>query len=87
MRYPKVQEQPDTGWSDLILPVMKGYKMACCDCGLVHELDFEVFAITGQTEAGVFTLRPLTDDEAQVAFKARRDNRATGQKRRKRKPD
>ena len=26
-----------------IRPVMKGYKMACCDCGLVHEFDFRIY--------------------------------------------
>jgi hypothetical protein len=25
-----------------ISPVMKGYKLACCDCGLVHRIDFKV---------------------------------------------
>lgn len=25
-----------------VQPVRKGYKMACCDCGLVHVLDFRV---------------------------------------------
>ena len=25
-----------------VQPVEDGYKMACCDCGLVHELDFRV---------------------------------------------
>lgn len=25
-----------------IQPVMKGYRMACCDCGLVHALDFRI---------------------------------------------
>lgn len=23
-------------------PIRKGYKMCCCDCGLVHEMDFRV---------------------------------------------
>ncbi len=31
---------PEDG--DVIQPVMEGYRMACCDCGLVHELDFNV---------------------------------------------
>lgn len=34
-------EHPD-GWSRWVLPVMEGYRMACCDCGLVHEVDFRV---------------------------------------------
>lgn len=25
-----------------IQPVRRGYKMACCDCGLVHKLDFRI---------------------------------------------
>ena len=25
-----------------IQPVRKGYKLSCCDCGLVHEMDFRV---------------------------------------------
>ncbi|MBK5202124.1 MAG: hypothetical protein JJE45_00180 [Prolixibacteraceae bacterium] len=23
-------------------PIEEGYKMACCDCGLVHDIDFKV---------------------------------------------
>ena len=29
-------------------PVMKGYKMACCDCGLVHTMEFRV--VNGEIE-------------------------------------
>lgn len=36
MRYPT----PKSG--EWIRPVMKGYRMLCCDCGLVHQLDFKV---------------------------------------------
>jgi len=25
-----------------IYPVRKGYKFCCCDCGLVHKLDFRI---------------------------------------------
>jgi hypothetical protein len=45
----------------------KGHKNACCDCGLVHTIDYRI------AEDGSF----------QVRFK--RDNRATGQVRRKMK--
>jgi len=24
------------------MPIEKNYKMACCDCGLVHAMDFKV---------------------------------------------
>lgn len=30
------------GWTKWIQPVMRGYRMACCDCGLVHDMDFKV---------------------------------------------
>jgi hypothetical protein len=33
-------EKPKPGqW---VQPVRRGYKLACCDCGLVHTLDFRV---------------------------------------------
>ena len=35
MKYTK----PEAG--EWINPVKRGYKLACCDCGLVHRLDFE----------------------------------------------
>ncbi len=38
MRYPKVQA------GEWVTPKRKGYKMACCDCGLVHRLDFRLTA-------------------------------------------
>lgn len=30
------------GWSDWTYPTMKSYWLKCCDCGLVHEMQFEV---------------------------------------------
>jgi hypothetical protein len=44
------------------------YKMACCDCSLVHIMRFEIEKSTGR-----------------LIIRAWRDNRATGQMRRKRK--
>ena len=33
-------ETPEEGqW---VQPIRKGYKMRCCDCGLVHNLDFRI---------------------------------------------
>lgn len=36
MRYHQVL---DNVWEQ---PVRKNYKMACCDCGLVHDVDFRI---------------------------------------------
>lgn len=33
-------EEPAEG--EWVQPVTKGYKMCCCDCGLVHTMDFRV---------------------------------------------
>jgi len=32
--------EPKAG--EWVQPVRKGYKMCCCDCGLVHSIDFRV---------------------------------------------
>lgn len=46
-----------------VQPVRRGYKLACCDCGLVHRLDFRVH-------------------QHRIQFRAFRNERATGQRRR-----
>lgn len=38
----KIIVERDDGWSDWIQPVERGYRMCCCDCSLVHELDFRI---------------------------------------------
>lgn len=53
----------EDGWSDWVHP-LGGYKMACCDCGLVHDLEFRL------------------DDLNQLNYRARRNERSTGQMRR-----
>lgn len=62
-RYPK-QEAGADGWTDWVRPVVSGYNMECCDCGLVHTLQFR------------------TADDGLPEFRARRNNRSTGQLRR-----
>jgi len=37
-----------SGWSRWQLPIMKGYIMGCCDCGLEHEMEFEVVKPIGK---------------------------------------
>lgn len=33
-------DKPKAG--EWVRPVRKGYKMACCDCGLVHTINFKL---------------------------------------------
>lgn len=40
-RYQPVYES-DGGYSEWIAPKMDGWKMACCDCDLVHDFEFKV---------------------------------------------
>lgn len=35
-RYPAPRPQ------EWVAPVRRGYRLACCDCGLVHELEFRL---------------------------------------------
>ena len=36
MSYEKPEE------NEWVQPIRKDYKMACCDCGLVHDMDFRI---------------------------------------------
>jgi hypothetical protein len=64
MRYPVATD------GDKITPVMRGYRMMCCDCSLVHVMNFTV------THHG---------RGHKVHFTVRRDKRATAQARRRKK--
>lgn len=58
-------ERPKPGqW---IKPVKRGFKMGCCDCGLVHRVDFE------HVKFG---------KGRKIIFRVYRDNRATAATRR-----
>lgn len=39
----KVMVEREDGWCDWAQPVIKGYRMSCCDCGLVHEMEFRLW--------------------------------------------
>lgn len=77
---PRFRDEQDEGdgWTRWVRPVMQGYKMACCDCGLVHDMDFRVMRQTGAIEDDIW----VEDGSAEVEFKVRRNNRSTGQMRR-----
>lgn len=55
-----------------IQPVRRGYKMGCCDCGLVHKLDFRI-------RRGRVQFRAFRDNRATAAV---RRERVKGKKRR-----
>lgn len=59
--------RPDEdGWSEWIHP-LPGYLMQCCDCGLIHEMEFAIGRRSGDG--------PLNEgetEEAVIVFRARR---------------
>ena len=68
MKPPRVKgryHEPTAG--EWVRPIRRGYKLACCDCGLVHRMDF--------------ALRPYGSGR-KVWFRVFRDNRATSMMRR-----
>ena len=38
----RTEKEGSNGWSRWVQPVKRGYIMACCDCGLVHRMDFRI---------------------------------------------
>ena len=49
LRMPRYEEPEEGEW---VQPVEEGYKMACCDCGKVHRVDFRV--VDGRAQFRVF---------------------------------
>ena len=73
----------DGGWSKWVSPKPGSpYKMACCDCGLVHELEFNAVKVESVTPNGWWKGEDLPFP-FRVLFRARRNNRATAQIRRR----
>jgi hypothetical protein len=75
----------EDGWSREVAPAMEGYKLACCDCGLVHDMDFKVVKVTQHNPDGSWESEELDSAEYRVIFKARRNKRSTAQVRRHKK--
>ena len=74
---------PDNvSFSDWIQPDMTNYKMACCDCGLVHDMEFKVVEVVKDLGNGFKELKEVGNSKLIVHFRAKRNNRSTGQLRR-----
>ena len=70
------------GWTDWQRPMMRGYRLGCCDCGLVHDMDFRVVKIVKRHRHGVKEGEVLSSKDYQVEFRVSRNERSTGQIRR-----
>lgn len=71
------------GWAPWTYPRHDGYRMACCDCGLVHTIDFRI-----DTDGPLHTLRGdrLRRANGHVKMRVARDNRSTAMLRRYHEP-
>ena len=52
-----------------IQPVRRGYKMECCDCGLIHQFDFRVVKLYRNRKAAA-----IQSSAYKVQFRAYRDD-------------
>lgn len=73
------------GWCRWVPVLMRGYKMACCDCGLVHNVNFKAVRVLKTNKDGSWEYRDLPIGKFRVMLKARRNLRSTGQLRRYKK--
>lgn len=85
-KYP-VMIELDDGYSEWIQPEMDHYRMACCDCGLVHNMQFKVMRVKEDLGDGFKDVRPTKEGQFVVQFRVSRNERATGQVRRHKKSD
>lgn len=75
-------EAPNGEFSRDIYPIMRGYRIACCDCGLVHDVEYNVVKVTRRYKDGTFDVEVLDPAKYRVEFRVRRNNRSTAMVRR-----
>lgn len=63
-----------SGWSYWQKPRMKGYLMQCCDCGLIHEVEFRVYRIIERHSNGTKTME-MAGEDYEVGIRMRREER------------
>lgn len=76
----KGYEKPQAG--ELVLPFMQRYKMACCDCELVHIIKFSVIEKTKMRKDGRYEYKELKAKKWGIGMRVWRDNRSTAALRR-----
>lgn len=65
--FTKHEVENEGDWSEWVCPDPTQYFMKCCDCGLVHEMQFNVVKYSEGDEC-----KPYNDPDVQVVFRARR---------------
>ena len=66
------QEATEDGWCDWVCPKPQGYLMQCCDCELIHEVDFRVVRYESE-ESEVYEVVDDPNLQAQMRLRRRDD--------------
>lgn len=69
MKHKRLVKVKDAEW---VQPVMRNYIMGCCDCGLVHRVDFRIVGDKVQMRASRarnYTARQRRKDGISLKFK------------------
>ena len=66
------QEALEDGWCDWVCPKPRGYLMQCCDCELIHEVDFRVVRYESE-DSEVYEVVDDHNLEAQMRLRRRDD--------------
>ena len=77
------EHETASGYSRWIRPIMRSYMMSCCDCGLVHEMQFKAVKVVKRGKAGYWSGLLLPNRDYRVMFRARRAPRYTAKQRKK----
>lgn len=79
------EKELSNGWSRWVPPRMRGYKMGCCGCQLVHDTEFRVVRVTKRYKDGSYDFEVMSAKEFRVHFRARRNERSSAALRREEK--
>jgi hypothetical protein len=71
-------------YGEWIRPRLRNFREQCCDCGLIHRLDFRVVDARAAARGGRgrITRSSRRSPVAYIEFRTRRDDRATAAARR-----
>ena len=66
------QQEVEDGWCDWVCPKPRGYLMQCCDCELIHEVDFRVVRYESE-DSEVYEIVDDPNLQAQMRLRRRDD--------------
>lgn len=81
MKIKTIKRAKNSNWTNWQKPVMTNYALACCDCGLVHRVNFRCIKIEKKKGSTRSWAIPLPKDKYEVQFKICRSNKLTKQHR------